>query len=628
MEDQLGRRRFAIGVTAVCTAGILFWIALHCDGSDWYISQNNADVIYTGILRFREFPFFSWVFNGGSYFLQDPQSNLFSFVTPLILSAGPTLGLRLAEGLWGALGVLAFTGWMSRRVSTEAALVGAVAGALSLGVLWRIAVGNDMFLWHLGLPFLLWAVERVMSERTWESALWFGLALGLLLLGPTFHSFTYLFVPVVPLFVLVEWAFTRPPPKVVARTVGLFGLACMLGLAMMSFKLVSWLAFPMVRRVKDPGTIPLWSAITQLFDYSVVKEQVVVPTRFIARAGWAIAHQKGWGVEESATALPPIASLFALVGLGYGFYAKRHRKTAVFAVLLLFFGLTLTSWSPAWEAFRALNGGNFRVAQRCLGMASFGLSVTAALGVEFLLVRLRRWQLPTAAGLIACCFASALWWVHAASKFNGETANDAVQPTAIHPLARAREEREALAKLVSFDQLRPFRNGRDLLDGYGYTDGFIIVGNAYDSRRYAPARRRKRKAEPADRLLPFIYGDTARPEQVSVAHLRIRLRDLAGHARVVLRARNPDFGVSVKTVPPDAPVTVAALGQDMLVIENHGDAPVQRVVVRALLPVSAAWFVLSGLALVGVPLTLLWFGLDRRRRNQLAPANNLSETLV
>jgi len=41
-------------------------------------------------------------------------------------------------------------------------MVGAVAMATSLGVLWKIAVGNDMFLWHLGLPVLLWAVERVM----------------------------------------------------------------------------------------------------------------------------------------------------------------------------------------------------------------------------------------------------------------------------------------------------------------------------------------------------------------------------------------------------------------------------------------------------------------------------------
>ena len=108
------------------------------------------------------------------------------------------------------LGVIAFTSFMRRRVCFEAALFGAIASVLSLGVLWRVAVGNDMFLWHLGLPAILWSAERVMKQNSIESMLSFALVLGLLLLGPTFHSFTYLFLPAVPTFVLLEWYYHRP----------------------------------------------------------------------------------------------------------------------------------------------------------------------------------------------------------------------------------------------------------------------------------------------------------------------------------------------------------------------------------------------------------------------------------
>src|SRR5690349_11778001 len=126
---------YALGAAAFLTGAVLFWISLHCSGADWYISQIHAEIIYTGLRQFWEFPYFSFVFNGGSYFIQDPQSNLFSPVVPLILLAGPTLGLRLAEGLWGVVGVYAFVVWIrGHRVSLRAALIGGVASATALGV--------------------------------------------------------------------------------------------------------------------------------------------------------------------------------------------------------------------------------------------------------------------------------------------------------------------------------------------------------------------------------------------------------------------------------------------------------------------------------------------------------------
>src|SRR6187402_2968707 len=144
LKGQINWPACGLAAAAFLTGALLFWISLHCAGADCYISQIHAEIIYTGLRQFWQFPYFSFVFNGGSYFIQDPQSNLFSPVVPLILLAGPSLGLRLAEGLWGVVGVYAFVVWIrGHRVSVEAALIGGVASATALGVLWRIAIGND-----------------------------------------------------------------------------------------------------------------------------------------------------------------------------------------------------------------------------------------------------------------------------------------------------------------------------------------------------------------------------------------------------------------------------------------------------------------------------------------------------
>src|SRR4051794_11226658 len=97
-ERRLDWQRHGLAAIALLTGALLFWLSLHCDALDWYISETHADVIYTGLRQFHEFPYFSFVFNGGTYFIQDGQSNLFSPAVPLILLAGPSVGLRLMEG--------------------------------------------------------------------------------------------------------------------------------------------------------------------------------------------------------------------------------------------------------------------------------------------------------------------------------------------------------------------------------------------------------------------------------------------------------------------------------------------------------------------------------------------------
>ncbi|HYQ40354.1 MAG TPA: hypothetical protein VER11_00250 [Polyangiaceae bacterium] len=605
MVDRIDWRRVGVAFSAIATGLVLFWLSLHCQASDWFISETHADIIYTGLRQFREFPYFSFVFGGGTYFLQDPQSNLFSPAVPLILLAGPSIGLRLMEALWGVVGVYAFVAWLRRRVSVEAALVGAVASATGLGVLWRVAIGNDMFMWHLGLPFLLWTADGVLRQRTLQSSLWFALVLGLLMLGPTFHSFTYLFLPVVPVYVLLELLFDRPKAKDFRKIVGLFALACTLGVLMISFKLVAWLKFPMQRLVSDYGVLTLSTTLQQLFDYSLIDRVPVVTARYLGRA--VRVGRRAWGIEETATALPPLGTLLAFLGMFAAGFSRPKRRLGLFAAIVLLLGITLTTWSPAWEAFRALNGGNFRVAPRCLGMASFALSVFAALGADFVFERLQRAALPLSLAAVAVMCASALWWTHAA----GLTKDGIVLPTWMNPIEQERVEREAASKVHSFDRIRRYRGRRDILEGTGYTDGFLVVGNDDEPMLWV-----------AQRALPILYDGHKnwnigglKENQITTEHFRVKIRDVPPRSHTILRLQEPAFGLAISTVPPNAGVKVYPQG-NLLVVDNPTDEPIQRVVLRARLPVSVFWLIASGLSLLGTIAGLCWLT-DRRGHQEL-----------
>jgi hypothetical protein len=599
VERQLSLRRYWIWGAALLTGGLLFWIALHCDGGDWYISQTHGDIMYTALSRFREFPYFSFVFNGGSYFIQDPQSNLFSPVVPLIMLAGPSVGLRLMEGLWGVLGVLGFVAFMRRRVSLEAAIIGAVASVLGMGVLWKIAVGNDMFMWHLGLPAILWTAERVMKLRTVQSMLSFALVLGLMLLGPTFHSFTYLFLPVVPLFVLLEWFFNRPTRQELGRTLLLFAGACALALLIISPKLVCWMTFPMSRPIADIGTLPFATGLRQTFDYWQTKEHPIAAAVQVASRHHLV---RGWGVEESAIALPPIASLLAIAGMFLAFRDPVRRRAAIFPSILVVVGLLLCCCPPVWYTFRALTGGNFRVASRFLGMTAFGLAVFAAFGADALFARIKRGARPMAVGIFALMVLSAGWWTRTSGKVPDadRASGDDVHSSIMWPRAAYREERNAVAKIRSFTDIVRYRAKRDILSGLGYTDGFFVLGNEFDPELWSV-----RHPQPI-----LVLG--VKPEQITVEHLRIKIRHMAPRSRIFLRVREPAYGLAVVTDPPDAHVRVREQGS-FLVVENHDHAPVEHVVLRAEFPISVLWVVAAVLALVGTVVGLVVLEVARRR---------------
>lgn len=608
LSDRLVRglehlRRYYLVALCLLSGALLFWTALRSEGGDWWYSETHADILYTGLHSFHEFPFFSFVFNGGSYFLQDPQGNLFSPAVPLVYLFGPSIGLRLMEGLWGALGVYAFVVWMEKRVSREAAVVGAVASVTSLGVLWKVVIGNDMFLWHLGLPALLWAAEKVIQERNVRAALIFGLVLGFFLLGPTFHSFTYLFLPCVPLLVVFELIRARPSLVALSKIAGLFGAACALALMIASPKLAAWSQFAMVRPINDHGVIGFGNALRGLFDYSL-SQRMVVEAINVTPTGENLG---GWGLEESAAAMSPLASVLALLGLTSPIWSRPKRPTAIFAVTLIAVGLSLACSWPLWNGFRALTGGNFRVAPRFLGLPAFGLVILVALGADVALSRWKALAIPLTLAAACLLLDSGVWWTLAASR--AETA----RPTAINPFQVASDEAQAARELKGFSTLTKFDpNERAILDGVGYQDGFLVVGNDFKRRLWRSRKRRK-----AHSPVQLVIGGAA-AHQVTISHLGITLQDMPPHTKVRLRARMPSSGLSSEMIPANADVEVRKEGRSIIVVENHGDAPVERVTLRVKWPISGLWFVLSLVAGLGASLALVSMRFVRQRRTAVA----------
>jgi hypothetical protein len=271
---------------------------------------------------------------------------------------------------------------------------------------------------------------------------------------------------------------------------------------------------------------------------------------------------------------------------------------------LVCMGLTLACAPPLWELFRRLTGGNFRVSPRFLAIAGFGMAILAAGGANLVLGMLRRAKLPFTVAVVALQIVCALWWIHRASLAADQTSNDAVHSQSMQPVTRAADERRLLHRLRSFGDLVTFQRGqREILAGHGYADGFLVVGNDFDPRRW-----RGPNPQPTFEGLP--------PGDVTFEHTRIELRHLPPSSTVRLRAIEPRFGLSILTSPRDARVEVAPTPSG-LTVTNRGATAVDRVELVARLPISAVWFWLSILSVV---VAAAWLLRSSRRRLQTRAA--------
>lgn len=591
-------------VTALACAAFVFWLALKSRGGDWYISETRADILYTGVRSFHQFPYFSFAINGGSYLLQDPEGPLLSPTALAVLLVGPTLGLRLMTGVWAALGVLGFKQWLTGRVRVEAALLAGVAAVTSLAMLWKVAVGNDMFLWALGLPGFLFAVRCVIERESVPAAVVLGLWIGLFLLGPTFLVGTYLFLPVLPLAVLFELVSVRAHKRLSSRTLPLLIFACVLGCAIASPKIAMWLTLPMQRPTEDHGVLSLTDGLRGLWDYAVTKSTFLPVTSYDAGK----AEVGGWDISEGTMALSPVATLLAGVGIFWGLRKGPQRQLALLALALVALGLTLSCSWPAWHAIRTLTHNGIRVAPRFLVVASFGGCIFVAVGAHAVLSRLQRsarWL--TTVALVGSMLACGVLWVYSASDNEGVTRNDAVRRDAVHLFDVFRDEKRSGSNVKSFARVVPLDpTKRSILAGASLVD-MRIVGNVAEPVHWwhGPPHALFTTAHPADAT------------RTTVTHLSVQTHDLAAGAHRQLRLGLPSHGFRIETSPPGLTATADLVG-NYLVLTNTSQFPIQSLTFKATLPISPLWFVLAGGTLLA-SLAFLSVCLVRKRRSAPLP---------
>lgn len=583
--------------SAVASALLIFWLSLKSTGGDWYISETRADILYTGIHSFHEFPYFSFALNGGSYLLQDPEGPLLSPTALAILMLGPTLGLRVMTGLWAGLGVAGFVAWLHGRLRAEAALLGGIASVTSLAVMWKVAVGNDMFLWGMALPGVLWLVRRLVLQRTLGTAIALGMACGVLLLGPTFLILTYLFAPVLPIALIFELTSTRVPPREWGKVALLFALAGAVTCCVASPKIAAWLVLPMHRPTLDSGVLAWRHSLRALVNYGVTKSSLLTVLSY----GDGVVVKGSWDVSEGAMALSPIATALALFGVAACFRKSPRRSLALMSLALVATGVALSSSWGLWSAIRAATHEGIRVAPRFLAVSNFGACVLVAIGAHTLLGKLPRASLRVTVGLGAAMFVGAILWVRAASRHHGESRNDTVQPKAIDVLEVFREERRRGSHITTFAQLVPLqRIERGVLNGFGVVDQYRLVGN---------------DAEPVDwwrRPEPVpITGNLAEAAHVSrMSHLQVRAINVAPDARLRLKLTPPSVKFTVPTLPENLPIAIYKVG-NYLVMANASKRVAESATIQAELPVSSRWFVLAGVTLAG---GVAFLCVDRARR--------------
>jgi hypothetical protein len=572
--------RVSILLAALACAILVFWLGLKSAGGDWYISETRADILYTGVRSFHEFPYFSFAINGGSYLLQDPEGPLLSPTAPAVLLLGPSLGLRLMPGVWAGLGVLGFAQWLTGRVRVEAGLLAGVAAATSLGVLWKVAVGNDMFLWALGLPGFLFALRCVIERGTVLAAVVLGLWIGVFLLGPTFFVGTYLFLPVIPLAVLFEFGSARVHARPISKTLPLLMFACVLGCVIASPKLAMWLTLPMQRPTEDHGVLSLAQGLRGLWDYAVTKSSGLSVTSY--DAGKAVIG--GWDISEGTMALSPVATLLAGVGVVWGLRKGPQRQLALLALALVALGLTLSCSWPVWHAIRGLTHDDIRVAPRFVAVAAFGACILVAIGADAALDRFHGAARWLTVALVGSMLASGVTWVCSASHNYGVTRNDAVHPEAMKLFDVFWNEESSGSKIQSFTRVVPMHNTtRNILAGAAVVDSYRIVGNPAEPVDWWHGRPRSLSiaAHPAD------------TKRTTVTHLSVQSRDLAAGARLRLRLGLPSRGFRIETSPPGVTTTADLVG-DYLVLTNASQHPIQSLTFKATLPISPLWFVLAG----------------------------------
>ncbi len=587
---------------ALACGATLWFIALRSYGADWHISEIHAHIIYSALVHFREFPYFSHYLNQGSYLLQDPQFPVLSIATPSIVLFGPEAGLRFAAFLFGVGGFWMYFVWLRRHVSARAAMFGAVAWSLSLGILWRIVVGNDMFLWFLVLPLFLLLLEDLFLTPSVRGAVALGLVAGVCVLGPTFHAIVYLLAPVsfVWLILLVHRA--RVAGSMRPRLLLLVALSLLVACAVAAPRLMAWSAFSMRRVIEADGTMALLPALDSLFSpgKTSLREAPAIVGPTVAggiRLLW-------YGIWESSVALPHLGVLLAAVSLASS--AVRRSRASILAFALVVLGLMLTTSATIWDGVRVVFPA-LRVSRRFLILSGFGLSVLAAFGYAEVERRAARWGGAWLALALATVVASTLVWVRGGLN-EDLLAGKAVTRLVAHPKANP----------TSWPLIVNSPDPRNVEAGKVIAGIFHSVGNHCEGAILGGTRCKeylmRLLATPVHRgqAIPVVAQARA---PVVVSHTTITVGPIEPHEEIVLNLiAKPLLGYEIE--PAGAGVLLSG-EHERLSIVNVGTNVIPRVRITPRSPVPS-WFWFPWGALIVAAAGFLLAPVLRRRRAVVA----------
>lgn len=561
---QPSRATWCAVLAVACLCAVLITrLGLHSTGRDWYISEWQAAMAYSALVHYHELPWFSWLVNGGEHQVQNPQGMATSPALLFIAACGPEAGLRVAAGAYAALGVLAMWLWLRRYVRDGAALCAGAAWVLSLGFFWRIAVGNDMFMWHVCLPGVLWAFDRLIMRPGWRTALALAVLVGMIGYGPTFHSIMYLLAPGALLWcgvqavaaLMTRWRCARAVGRSAAWGAGALALVLLL----CAPRLAMWLQLPMARTIWFDGTVRWRAALACLVDSGMT-----------AVAWLPRLSQTSWGVWETSVALAWAGTLCAAIGLLSGL--RRLSRLWCYALLMSVVGFVLAVHAPLYRWLFAACGGRFRVPDRFLMLSSFGLAVLAGCGVDWLSNYLpQKWRGALVAVIVVCIAAQAWWW-QGAAKRAGTIEREAMPWCARPPL----QQRAGLHSAT------PAGGAYNVF----YAGHMLVRENPVPGADWNSAYARHVK-ELRDYGQPVFV--TQGQVHVALSHRAVHISEMAPGAEVRMRLMPSVFGERVRVTPPNAEVTLYRGNYDMR-LRNTGTVAVQRARIDARVP---SWFCVS-----------------------------------
>lgn len=549
-----------------CVFAIYTWLAFRSTGYDWAVTEIFSEVLSTASKQESGFPGFSYFYNGGIYLAHDPQawvmSPLFQIFTALTgnVAAGRWLGVA-----YGVLGYFVTYAWLRTRFSQYSSVFGALALSLSLGMFWRMVGGHMLFVLQIFLPFFLLAITRIEDagtaarKRFWIILM--ALAGAWMIYEPGFHALFYFIIP----GLLIEMAvrFLIRPKDTFKLLLPLACSAVFSGLMILP-KLLAWKSLNMSRA-------------SDVTDGTLTFKDVLVALFMTARSTVMGFHVPGSNPErwhfifEVNTALMPIASILALVGIGFGIKCKWYReKNFLLAVVCLVFALLVASNQPFWEFIQALTPGGIRVPSRFIALGTFGLMIFSVYGIE------KCGKTSAIVGSVLILVLAGNWLYRAQKSGTLRT-----EPLAMKD-PRVGDPRFMLEKYCPV--------GSGCLNTYqvGYSDDPYI--------QYLAANKITE-----ENLASHL------PTKLEVRHTSLTLNSLKAGAIVDLPLRFASFGHRVSTVPPGLrPVVEVFQGH----LRIHGDplSEIQQLEIRPELPwpVWSVWVAaitgLISLIALGIPL--------------------------